>query len=726
MPLSDNSAPLTPVAEYSPSLPAEAESSRKSQSQQLSLDHHGYEDNDEDDIEDDIEGLLWDGQAALIAHQFELAITLYSKAALPPFRSPLACLALGNLISRGSGHRSAPTSPVDGTKTFDFSTNPKSENAPTTPIETPSILSRITDYFGWSPQSPSISSSPEDVKVPIRRTLVAEGWSIPKDGKRAHRDVQGMGIAAGWLLLGLAWAIERNKLDQKSVTSGSRSEVLQPAAKCSIESSAIVFNTNGKGKEVDREVSGDESRASSSTGKGEARNTSSSSSSDVSSKSSRRGSSTAPTSESIGSDANVLYKPKKGSEAEVDQLIYDLLRPLLHLYRHGQIQAHDPVFLPPIPQGELPSLLKASGDADKRRNAWILGGVVAKIIRDSLPAPGPALDNVSKKQRRQLKKANLIITSYILGMTAPHGQKVDYFKTILEAGHSNLAEADDLIASAGQRLDALNGKSSGVTAYLAKAKAARQGQAGSGHQRMTSGRSERPARLSRKGSYASFTSSLANGIQPSPIRNATSSASLVLDDHPEMVENQSGSALDTLRRFGALNMSHSRGAPSRESLEQADAQITPSAQSPVDLLSPEAQAPNSSKGYPQLHISKSSPVLSSFYASMEPTSGARRTTSSAFLTPDQANIAPIDKCLADAELASALTKQVSCSVCGAQGVNFPECRKCGLHFCSRQCRIGEHGAGDGKKHHCGLWESRSKGQVLQPAQQRASPSVVVH
>lgn len=58
-------------------------------------------------------------------------------------------------------------------------------------------------------------------------------------------------------------------------------------------------------------------------------------------------------------------------------------------------------------------------------------------------------------------------------------------------------------------------------------------------------------------------------------------------------------------------------------------------------------------------------------------------------------VATIDPELAALELASALTKHVTCSVCAAGGVNMPNCRKCGLTFCSRKCRV--EGAGDGKR-----------------------------
>lgn len=66
----------------------------------------------------------------------------------------------------------------------------------------------------------------------------------------------------------------------------------------------------------------------------------------------------------------------------------------------------------------------------------------------------------------------------------------------------------------------------------------------------------------------------------------------------------------------------------------------------------------------------------------------------------------IDPALAAAELASTLTKRVKCGVCRIEGINFPECRKCGLTFCSRECRVGDHKAGNGKKHICGAWEGR--------------------
>jgi hypothetical protein len=61
------------------------------------------------------------------------------------------------------------------------------------------------------------------------------------------------------------------------------------------------------------------------------------------------------------------------------------------------------------------------------------------------------------------------------------------------------------------------------------------------------------------------------------------------------------------------------------------------------------------------------------------------------------SICTIDPELAAAELRSALTKHVVCGVCSAKGMNFPECPRCNLTFCSRSCRVDEKKAGNGKR-----------------------------
>ena len=105
--------------------------------------------------------------------------------------------------------------------------------------------------------------------------------------------------------------------------------------------------------------------------------------------------------------------------------------------------------------------------------------------------------------------------------------------------------------------------------------------------------------------------------------------------------------------------------------------------------------------------------LSPRHAHTRSVNAPRSKPSSASLLGGNAEIAQIDPTLAAAELASALTKHVCCSVCAVKGVNFPECRKCGMRFCSRDCRVGQKGAGDGKKHLCGAWESRKRSAKMQ-------------
>ena len=116
----------------------------------------------------------------------------YTIAALPPHRSAGACLALGNLLTRGSGlirRESAshePLSPI----VDDHNVN----------------KSATTRFREFVFRSPPVSPPPESTIQTAKP--VAVGWAIPTDGKRAVRDVDGMGVAGGWLVLGLGWLVE--------------------------------------------------------------------------------------------------------------------------------------------------------------------------------------------------------------------------------------------------------------------------------------------------------------------------------------------------------------------------------------------------------------------------------------------------------------------------------------------------------------------------------------
>lgn len=56
----------------------------------------------------------------------------------------------------------------------------------------------------------------------------------------------------------------------------------------------------------------------------------------------------------------------------------------------------------------------------------------------------------------------------------------------------------------------------------------------------------------------------------------------------------------------------------------------------------------------------------------------------------------LDPQLRQLEMDSKVTMASRCDVCGTEGVNLPACPRCGIRFCSRECRVGELAAGDGK------------------------------
>jgi len=60
----------------------------------------------------------------------------------------------------------------------------------------------------------------------------------------------------------------------------------------------------------------------------------------------------------------------------------------------------------------------------------------------------------------------------------------------------------------------------------------------------------------------------------------------------------------------------------------------------------------------------------------------------------------IDPLLAALEAASRVNVKSRCAVCGKQGVNFPKCQKCGMTFCSRECRTSTVEGAAGGKHAC--------------------------
>lgn len=67
-------------------------------------------------------------------------------------------------------------------------------------------------------------------------------------------------------------------------------------------------------------------------------------------------------------------------------------------------------------------------------------------------------------------------------------------------------------------------------------------------------------------------------------------------------------------------------------------------------------------------------------------------------TPSKSKSTKIDPLLAALEAASRVNVKSKCAVCGIQGINFPKCHRCGMTFCSRDCRMAS--GGDAGKHIC--------------------------
>lgn len=208
----------------------------------------------------------------MIAHQPALAVQNYTLAALPPYRSAPACLALGNLLTRGSGLAPPAQTPGDPARysaaekgkgrSHSFGPASPSQSVPTSPRQdqrrgsaaTTSLASpprttvgRFMDFV-W-PSSPTSEAIPESPPDRMYIDLVGIGWAIPKEGKRAVRDVEGMGIAGGWFVLGLGWIVDGQ------VAAAARTieaEVLASDTKSSMETDpdedTIIIGSKLKGK----------------------------------------------------------------------------------------------------------------------------------------------------------------------------------------------------------------------------------------------------------------------------------------------------------------------------------------------------------------------------------------------------------------------------------------------------------------------------------------------
>lgn len=356
---------------------------------------------DDQDGDADEESLLWDAQVsdnllskslikktALIAHQPALAAKYYATAALPPHSSPAACLALGNLLARGSDlaqtESHLPGSPTSAKQ--DLANDVDSSRKP-------QQHSWFATIFGQQRAIPPAKPRPaEESRAPPVKGLTSNGWQLPTDGKRVVRNVEAMGKAGGWLVLGIGLVIEAESQRAPKFAARQRKD--------SEEEGVIVFDSRVKGHSRSR--------------------------ADVQSATAQSSPLSATSSATVESLA--IHTPDEGHDSRTPSkrikllvrtqmlygmltIQYDLLTPLVQLYRHGHIQRHDPVALPPIPHSQLPRALNPKGDKEKGRNTWYLGSAVAGMLLDL-----PLLTSVNNLGREASARRHgvLIMANYIV------------------------------------------------------------------------------------------------------------------------------------------------------------------------------------------------------------------------------------------------------------------------------------------------------------------------
>ncbi|WWC60676.1 uncharacterized protein I303_103251 [Kwoniella dejecticola CBS 10117] len=776
----------------------------------------GEEEEDEEEITDgddlgdgeiDEESLMWDAQTALIAHHPDLAIKLYSQAALPPFCSPAACLALGNLLIRGStlteseSERLSPPilDPKGKQRAFSSSSSSSScidieaESSGYSNFHTISskILSKILAY-GSGSASASSSSPTTRPPIPVRKPtvdLVASGWQIPKEGKRAVRDPHSMGVAGAWFVLGLSWIVqseietEKRRREKSQHALALRVDIVTPTIRThpnhqSMDEEEILsFDPKTKVKRAAPQAKAVEHKEATLTSNEDHVEESTMPLSDsvetICPPKSNPSSSSGRTLESpmVRTPGDALVEDPFGEDiedtardVEVLQTMYDLLQPLLKLYRHGHIQSQDPVALPPISLQTLPTILRPRTETEKRRNVWRLGYVVAsKMASLDLLQQDEVKTRDHPKEIERLRGGVDIIMNYILAMTSQDIESENYFRKVIANQPTGLEAADDLIRQAAKRLDILTSTPRdedrissfpfpAVPTTKNLSPPEQSSVASLSPPKMQSRRRKSAGNHSRQASTSSVASISASRIMPTTLKSRPSGASLcsVYDGTSEPLTVQlsdNDCAISTLKRIHKQSKADLAEINAQEqSRLQFDQPIYPSLNG-WKLSPPTSASPSPPLG---LGLSQASQrtIIPSRESDIQPTAETRthkdagvsptntlRAVSSSpqfrtlqlsatekpsFAsttdltarrilpfepTSDQA-INPIDPELAKAELSSALTKHVTCGVCGMEGVNFPECRKCGLTFCSRECRVGEDKAGNGKKHICGLWQSK--------------------
>ena len=371
---------------------------------------------------------LTPSQTALISHQPDLAIQIYIRAAIPPISSPKACLALAHLVVRGAGVSTPtphlPVALLDSVGSYALPPPIQGKGkgkgkapAPALQISTDSSeispsqspLSSISTFFAsfFTPTTPTPApDAPSPTPAPKPRTnIAANGWSIPLSGKRAVRDVPTMGEAAGWCILGLAMCVEAQvRADAAAVKGHRRSPPLEMASRGSRRRLERVGSGSASGSGGTEESSlvrtpYEEWRDEEGGAEGDAE---------------RRlrllvswCAALCPIfacvwSMALGPRTSTWLFLARRPNLPPHSCIANAVQPLTPvgppptppptLPRRPNPTTRSPSPLPSISPADLPALLQPQGDLEKGRNAWQLGGVVARRVVElgAVGVAGPA------------------------------------------------------------------------------------------------------------------------------------------------------------------------------------------------------------------------------------------------------------------------------------------------------------------------------------------------
>ena len=77
---------------------------------------------------------------------------------------------------------------------------------------------------------------------------MGDGWIIRKEGKIAVRDVEAMGVAGGWFVLGIAWVVEQELEPGRLASSSAHENAEGPTSFRESEDDVLVWHSKGKGK----------------------------------------------------------------------------------------------------------------------------------------------------------------------------------------------------------------------------------------------------------------------------------------------------------------------------------------------------------------------------------------------------------------------------------------------------------------------------------------------